>query len=125
MVRKTIISIIVSMLLGILTLYFMAWPGCFVSVSMFVLAIILSIYSFLIINLDQKDVDENEKKQKRVNLSHGLNIILLWGGFFFVLGIICMFISWWAVLIVELFGVTGMIAVAGMAEGKELKFIKY
>ncbi len=125
MLRKTIVSIIVTMLLGVLILLTKAWPGCFVSIFMLTLAVILSIYSFLVINLDKRYVDEETKEQTRQNLSNGLNIILLWGAFFFIAGVICMFISWWAVLIVVSIGITGLVAVAGMAQDNELKFIKF
>ena len=68
--------------------------------------------------------DEEKKKQIQQNLSHGLNIILLWGAFFFILGVIAMFISWWVVLIVEFIGIGGIVLVAGLASENELSFIK-
>lgn len=122
--RKTIISIIVTMFLGVLILFIKAWPGCCISACMFTLSVILTIYSFLVINLDKKESDKEKKKQIQQNLTHGLNIILLWGSFFFVLGVIAMFISWWAVLIVEFIGIGGIVLVAGLISENELTFIK-
>jgi hypothetical protein len=43
-------------------------------------------------------------------LNHILNMILIWGYFFFVVGIVCLFISWWVVLITEAVGFIGMLA---------------
>ena len=122
--KKTIISIIVTMLLGVLMFFIQAWPGCCISLCMLTLSVILTIFSFLVINLDKRESDEEKKKQIQQNLTHGLNIILLWGAFFFILGVVCMFISWWAVLIVELIGMSGIMLVAGLASENELKFIK-
>lgn len=112
------------MFLGVLILFIKAWPGCCISACMFTLSVILTIYSFLVINLDKKESDEEKKKQIQQNLTHGLNIILLWGSFFFVLGVIAMFISWWAVLIVEFIGIGGIVLVAGLISENELTFIK-
>lgn len=111
---KTIISIIVAMLLGILLLIFKPWPGCIVSVGMLVLAIALTVFSFAVINLEKDETEEATKEQIRENLSHGLNMIQLWGGFMFVLGVVCMFISWWAVLIPGLIGVVGLFFALGI-----------
>lgn len=122
--KKTAISIIVTMLLGVLMLFIQAWPGCCISLFLLTLAVILTIFSFLVINLDKRESDEEKKKQIQQNLSHCLNVIQLWGTFFFILGIVTMFISWWAVLIVELIGLTGIMIVAGMASENELPFIK-
>jgi len=105
---QTIISIMVAMLLGILLLVFKPWPGCIVSVVMLVLAIVLTIFSFVVINFDKQETSDADIEQIRENLSHGLNMIQLWGGFMFVVGVVCMFISWWAVLIPSLIGVVGL-----------------
>lgn len=111
---KTIISIVVSMLLGILLLIIKAWPGCIVSLGMLVLAIVLTVFSFGVINLDKQDTSEADKEQIRENLSHALNMILLWGGFMFILGVVCMFISWWAVLIPGVIGIIGLLFAIGI-----------
>ena len=55
MLTKTIISIIVAMLLGILLLVFIPWPGCIVSFGMLVLAIALTVFSFAVINLEKEE----------------------------------------------------------------------
>lgn len=102
------------MSLGILLLIFKAWPGCFVSLGMLVLAIVLTIFSFAVINLDKEDTSDADKDQIRENLSHALNMILLWGGFMFILGVVCMFISWWAVLIPGVVGIIGLIFALGI-----------
>lgn len=114
MLTKTIISIVVSMLLGILLLIIKAWPGCIVSLGMLVLAIVLTVFSFGVINLDKQDTSEADKEQIRENLSHALNMILLWGGFMFILGVVCMFISWWAVLIPGVIGIIGLLFAIGI-----------
>ncbi len=111
---KTIISIMVAMLLGILLLIFKPWPGCIVSVGMLVLAIVLTIFSFGVINLDKQETSDADEEQIRENMSHGLNMIQLWGGFMFVVGVVCMFISWWAVLIPGLIGVVGLFFALGI-----------
>ena len=112
--NKTIISIIVAMVLGILLLIFKPWPGCIVSVGMLVLAIALTIFSFAVINLEKEETAETTKEQIRENLSHGLNMIQLWGTFIFIVGVVCMFISWWAVLIPGLIGVVGLFFAIGI-----------
>ena len=114
MLSKTIISIIVAMVLGILLLIFKPWPGCIVSVGMLVLAIALTIFSFAVINLEKEETSETTKEQIRENLSHGLNMIQLWGAFMFIVGVVCMFISWWAVLIPGLIGVVGLFFAIGI-----------
>lgn len=113
MLTKTIVALVVSMLLGILLLVIKAWPGCIVSLGMLALAIVLTIFSFVVININKEITDVNSKEQIRDNLSHGLNMILLWGGFMFVVGVVCMFISWWAVLIPGVIGVIGLILAIG------------
>ena len=123
MLRKSVISIIVTMVLGILILFTKVWPSWFISVFMLSLSVVLTIYSFLIINLDKED--DEKKKLVQQNLKHGLNIILLWGAFFFILGAVCMFISWWAVMVVELLGIAGIIIVTVKAKNNDLGFLGF
>lgn len=109
MLTKTTISIIVSMLLGILLLVYKAWPGCVISLDMLVLAIVLTLFSFWVINLDKGTTSITDIDQLRKNMSHGLTMILLWGGFMFIVSLVCMFISWWAVLIPGIIGIAGLV----------------
>lgn len=116
MLRKTIISIIISMVLGGAVLLLKIWPGCFVAITMFAQVIVLTVFSFFVINWG-KSYDNEDVDIIRANLSHVLNLILLWGGFFFVCGIICMFVNWWATLIVSCVALCGVFyVIAGAIE---------
>jgi len=75
---------------------------------------VLTIFSFGVINLDKQETSDADEEQIRENMSHGLNMIQLWGGFMFVVGVVCMFISWWAVLIPGLIGVVGLFFALGI-----------
>lgn len=58
---------------------------------------------------DLSEYEHGEDKFVSI-LNHILNLILLWGYFFFVVGVVCLFIAWWAVLIAETIGFIGMFA---------------
>lgn len=116
--KKGIISIIAAIILGILVLVCRPWPGCIISISMLVLVISLVVLCFQAVEIDQGDDSDEEKKPRQVKLNLMLNVLLIWGGCFLIVGIVCMFISWWAVLLAELIGI-GLLFFAWM-RSKEL-----
>ena len=118
-IRKSIAFIIVTLLLGIGVLMYMPWPGCIISVSMLALAVALVVYSFRVIEVDLSDESEVENEPRRTKLSHLLNILLIWGGCFFVAGVVCLFISWWAVFLTEVVGI-GLLALVWIMSKKYL-----
>ena len=117
--RKTMVSIIVTLLLGICMLIYEPWPGCIVSISMLALAVALVIFSFRVIKVELSDESEEEKEPIQSKLGHFLNILLIWGGCFLVAGVVCLYISWWAVFLAEAIGI-GLLALAWIMSKKYL-----
>ena len=105
LMKRILFSIIAAVVLGIIVLIISPWPGCLISISMLVLAFALAILSFQVIKVDKGDEDDDEKRPMQVKMSHMLTILLIWGGCFFITGVVCLFISWWAVLCAELMGI--------------------
>ena len=105
LMKRTVISIIIAIVLGILVLVYRPWPGCLISISMLALALALAVLSFKVIKVDKGDDSDDEKKSMQMKMNHVLAILLIWGGCFFITGIVCLFISWWAVLTAELVGI--------------------
>ena len=110
LIRRSAISTIVALVLGVILLIADPWPGCLISIAMLLFAIITGAFGIII---QSEDIDEyigdmGETKASSM-LNHILNMVLIWGYFFFVVGVVCLFISWWAVLLAELVGVGGML----------------
>lgn len=111
LIRKSLIFTIVALVLGIVMLIINPWPGCLISIAMLLFAVITGAFGIIIQTMDMEDyIHEKGEKKAASMINHILNIILIWGFFFFVLGIVCLFISWWAVLIAEAIGFIGMLA---------------
>lgn len=108
--RKNIIFGILALVLGVGVLIINPWPGCLVSVGMLALAVTLGVYSFLIQvpKVTDKLKAEMHKTKLGKLFSHMSNIILIWGFFFFIVGIVCIFINWWSVLIAEIINLDGL-----------------
>ena len=105
LMKRTVISIIIAIVLGIFVLVYSPWPGCLISINMLILAFALAVLSFQVIKVDKGDESDDEKKSMQVKMNHMLTILLIWGGCFFITGIVCLSLSWWAVLAAELMGV--------------------
>ena len=110
-IRKSFISTVIALILAIVMLIIKAWPGCLVSAGVLLFAIATAVYGIVVRAMDMEEpigVDSEKDKKKAVGLlNHLLNIVILWGYFFFIVGVVCVFISWWAVLIAEIIGVVG------------------
>lgn len=110
LIRKSVISTIVALVLGVVLIIADPWPGCLISIAMLLFAILTGTFGFIIQTEDMEEYigDIGEKKASSM-LNHILNMILIMGYFFFVVGVVCLFISWWAVLIAEVVGFVGML----------------
>lgn len=87
------------------------WPGFLISIAMLLFAIITGAYGIIILQPDMEDIINDMGENKAVEmLNHVLNLILIWGWFFFIVGVVCLFITWWAVLVAEIIGFFGMMA---------------
>ena len=117
--RKTMVSIIVALLLEICMLMYKPWPKCIISIGMLALAVALVIFSFQVVKTELLDVSEEEKDLLQSKLGHLLNILLILGGCFFIAGVVCLFISWWAVLLTEIIGI-GLFALVCIMSKKYL-----
>ncbi len=112
--KLTIITIVI-LLLAILLLVLKIWPGCLISIPLFLLSIVTGAASIIIAipNSAIKSslgVDDAEIEAACDTLSHTINMLLIWNGFWVVAGIICMFaVGWWAVLICGILSIVALI----------------
>lgn len=112
--KLTIITIVI-LLIAILLLVLKIWTGCLISIPLFLLSIVTGVASIIIAipNSAIKSslgVDDAEIEAACDTLSHTINMLLIWNGFWVVAGIICMFaVGWWAVLICGILSIVALI----------------
>lgn len=125
LLRKTWIAIVVILILGALPFIYKLWPGCLVSLIMLGGAISLWILSYHIINLREEE-HPRFKRNLESNLKNILNFAIIWSVFFFVCGLICLFVDdckWWVWTIIVYLGSSGSpfitMMMLNLFEGKE------
>ena len=112
LLRKSFISTIIALILAVIVLIIKPWPGCLISIAMLLFAIITGAYGIIVQSIEMeitRSKYEYGEEQFESMLNHILNLILLWGYFFFIVGVVCLFVTWWAVLIAETIGFIGML----------------
>lgn len=113
--KKSIITTLLSLALAIGILILKPWPGCLISIGMLLFSITTGLFSVFILNpkLSEKFISELGEAGTETLMNHLLNLIMIWGYFFFIAGVVCIYINWWSVLIAEIINVNGIIIMFG------------
>ena len=115
LLRKCLIATIIALVLAVIALLVEPWPGCLISAELLLFAIILAVCSIILMQPEvQEDlVEEVGESKASTMLNFILNLILVWGYFFCVVGIVFWMFdyAWWAILIAEIIGAIGLVVI--------------
>lgn len=115
LLKKILIATIIALVLAVVALLVQPWPGCLISAELLLFVIVLGICSILLTQPDiQEDLVEEIGESKAYSmLNFAVNLVLVWGYFFCVVGAVFWIFDyeWWVVLIAEIIGAIGLVAI--------------
>ena len=113
LLRKCLIAIMIALVLATIAVLIHPWPGCLISIELLLLAMVLGVSSIVVLQpeITEDMVEEVGESKASTTLNHILTLILIWGFFFSVLGLLLWAFGaeWWSLLIAEIIGSVGLL----------------